>query len=362
MNNPQIVVLLGMHRSGTSLTASILQALGVDFGDDFIATNENNPKGYFENAAISRAHIRLNRLVKRRPFSAAGLVEYPQAFWHSHHALEFIDEVEMLVRKTLADINGIWGFKDPHTIKLLPLWQVVFERLGVTPVYILAIRHPTEVAASAVKRDHIDAGHGELLWIDQNVAALCNTGFKLAAVTDYQAWFSDPLPQARHLMDVLGLDQSRDDADLQEVLQERIDPGLHRQKHSGSAQLPFAEELYRQLLTATTGADPRQATEPLVSDYRSAKQLFDPVWRLLEQEYRLRLAKKEELELLLHEKNRELSETKQQLKKIEGITSTFLGSRSGILLYQYQMYRRRLFNKLPEGAPLVRLKRLLDER
>jgi len=76
----------------------------------------------------------------------------------------------------------------------------------------------------------------------------------------------------------------------------------------------------------------------------------------------LRLAKKEELELLLHEKNRELSETKQQLKKIEGITSTFLGSRSGILLYQYQVYRRRLLNKLPEGAPLVRLKRLLDER
>ena len=362
MVNPRIVVLLGMHRSGTSLTASILEALGVDFGSDFIPANENNPKGYFENAAITRAQVRFNRLVNRRPFTAAGLVDYPQGFEQSRQALEFVDELEMLVRKELECASGIWGYKDPHTIKLLPLWKTVFERLGVTPVYVLAVRHPSEVAASAAARDHIKADQGELLWLDQNVAALHHTGFDIPVVTDYAAWFADPLPQARRLMEVLGLVSQDDDAGLLAVLQDRIDSSLHRQKHSGSAQLPFAGELYQQLLAVSAGADPRQATESLVNRYRSAKHLFAPAWTLLETEYQRRLAKEQEIELLRHEKDAELGRMKRQLRKIEGIVDTFLGSRTGVLLYQYQVYRRRLFNKLPEGAPLVQLKRILDER
>lgn len=351
MTNPRIAVLLGMHRSGTSLTASILEALGVDFGSDFIPANESNPKGYFENAAITRAQIRLNRLLNRRPFTAAGLVDYPEQCWQSRQALEFIDEAEMLVRKELDRSSGIWGFKDPHTIKLLPLWKIVFERLGVTPVYMLAIRHPSEVAASAAKRDHIDPGQGELLWIDQNVAALDSTGFNIPVIVDYAAWFSDPVPQARRLMAALDLEWPDDDRELQAALGDRIEPGLHRQKHSGDAQLPFASELYQQLLAVSAGADLRQATESLVTRYRSAKQLFDPAWYLLEREYRLR-----------KEKERALQSVKHRLEEAKHITNAFTGTRSGALLQQYQMFRRRMSNQPAAGASLVRLQRILDEK
>ena len=351
MTNPRIVVLLGMHRSGTSLTASILEALGVDFGSDFIPANESNPKGYFENAAITRAQIRLNRLLNRRPFTAAGLVDYPEQCWQSRQALEFIDEAEMLVRKELERSSGIWGFKDPHTIKLLPLWEVVFERLGITPVYILAVRHPSEVAASAVKRDHIVPGHGELMWIDHNVAALYYSGFTISVVTDYAAWFSDPLSQARRIMKALGLEWSDDDADLQAVLDSRIDPQLHRQKHTGNAHSPFAQELYQQLQAIAAGADPRQATESLVTRYRSAKQLFDPALTLLESEFRLR-----------QEKEQELKKLKHRLEQIRRVTKTLTGTRSGALLQQYQGLRMRMSNQPADDAPLIRLQRILNKK
>jgi len=350
MTNPRIAVLLGMHRSGTSLTASILEALGVDFGNDFIPADEYNPNGYFENAAITRAQVRLNRLLNRRPFTAAGLVDYPQAFWKDRQALEFVDELEMLVRKALDNTRGIWGFKDPHTIKLLPLWQIVFERLGITPLYLLAVRHPAEVAASAVKRDHISAAQGELLWIDQNVAALHYTGFAIPVVTDYAAWFSDPLPQARRLMAALGLAWPDDDAGLRAALADRIDPALHRQKHNGCTQSPFARELYQQLLTVSMGADLRQATEAPVSYYRSAKQLFDPAWNLLEREYRIR-----------REKDRQLQILKYRLEQVKGVTDAVAGTRSGALLRRYQILRMRISNQPAESAPLVRLQRMLEE-
>lgn len=344
MTNPRIVVLLGMHRSGTSLTASILETLGVDFGSDFIPANESNPKGYFENTAITRAQVGLNRLINRRPFSAAGLVEYPQAFWQDRRALEFVDEMEMLVGKALEHASGLWGFKDPHTIKLLPLWRVVFERLGITPLYVLAVRHPAEVAASAVKRDHITAGQGELLWIDQNVAALYNTGFAIPVVTDYAAWFSDPLPQALRIMEALGLVWPGDDAQLRAALADRIDPGLYRQKHTGNAQLPFARELYQQLLAVSAGTDLRQATEPLVSRYRSAKQLFDPALALLEREGLLR------------------TEKDRQLQEVKRVTRALTATRSGALLQRYQILKMRLRNKPVAAALLVRLQRIVDEK
>ena len=350
MTNPRIVVLLGMHRSGTSLTASILEALGVDFGSDFIPANDNNPKGYFENAAITRAQVRLNRLLNRRPFTAAGLVDYPQQCWESRQALEFVDEAEMLVRRGLERSSGAWGFKDPHTIKLLPLWQVVFERCGITPVYILAVRHPSEVAASVAKRDHINHARGELMWCDHNVAALYGTGFNIPAVTDYVAWFSDPLPQARRIVDAVGLQWPDDDTQLRAQLDSRIDPGLHRQKYSGDVQSPFAGELYRQLLLASTGTDLRQATEALVTGYRSAKQLFDPALALLEREYRLH-----------REKDRELRAMNGRLEQVRRITNAFTATRSGALLQQYQMFRMRISNQSPAGAPLLRLKKALND-
>lgn len=360
MANPRVIVLLGMHRSGTSLTASILEALGVDFGSDYIPANENNPKGYFEDAAISRVHLRVNRMLNRRPFSPSGLLEYPQSFWRSRQAIECTDELEMLVCRQLERTSGIWGFKDPHTIKLLPLWQELFERLEITPVYILAVRHPSEVAASTVKRDHVTAGQGELLWIDQNIAALHNTAYNIAVVTDYATWFSDPLLQANRIIDALGLER-HDDADLQAILDNRIDPALHHLKNTGDTYLPYARELYGQLLSVIGGVDLVEATRPLVVRYQTAKSLFDPALEMLEREYQLRRKKDQELELLCIEKDREIHGLNRRINNIVQIVKVFLGSRTGIFTRQYQMARRRLFNKNPEGALLVKIERILDE-
>ena len=50
------VVVTGMHRSGTSLIASFLQALGVNLGDELIEADANNPHGYFEAKEVVRLH------------------------------------------------------------------------------------------------------------------------------------------------------------------------------------------------------------------------------------------------------------------------------------------------------------------
>jgi hypothetical protein len=53
------IVVLGMHRSGTSAFAGILHLLGFDFGDDLLKGNQFNRGGYWENRAIVRLNDQL---------------------------------------------------------------------------------------------------------------------------------------------------------------------------------------------------------------------------------------------------------------------------------------------------------------
>ena len=152
-------------------------------------------------------------------------------------------------------------------------------------------------------------------------------------------------------MDALGLVWPDDDAGLLAALHDRIDPGLHRQKHSGNARSPFAGEFYSQLLKASAGADLRQATEPLVNRYCSAKQLFAPAFSLLEKESRLHAEKRRELQIL-----------QERLEQARLIIHAFAATRSGALLQKYQMFRMRISNQSAAGAPLERLQRILDEK
>ena len=46
------IVVLGMHRSGTSVLMGVLSMLGVELGLNLMAPTEGNPRGYFENQSI----------------------------------------------------------------------------------------------------------------------------------------------------------------------------------------------------------------------------------------------------------------------------------------------------------------------
>jgi O-antigen biosynthesis protein len=53
------VVILGMHRSGTSALCGALHLMGVDFGNRLMPATDANAKGYSEHEEIVRAHDRL---------------------------------------------------------------------------------------------------------------------------------------------------------------------------------------------------------------------------------------------------------------------------------------------------------------
>ena len=132
-----------MHRSGTSLVASWLSALGVDMGRE-LPPDKGNPRGYFEDIGFLEFQRRV--LSQGCPPDDGG---HPDWGWTESEQLntetfkDFIREARSLVGLR-AEGRGLWGWKDPRTTLLLDFWDTLLDGA----YYIFVYRFPWDVADS----------------------------------------------------------------------------------------------------------------------------------------------------------------------------------------------------------------------
>lgn len=136
---PRALVLAGMHRSGTSLLASVVLRAGVDLGSAFLPPGRGNRRGHFEDLDFYSFH---QGCLERREI---GLFSVPDGWTGELTPGEEAEARELVARR--AD-KPLWGFKDPRTTLFLDAW----DRLLPDPLYLLLYRHPVEVALSLLRR------------------------------------------------------------------------------------------------------------------------------------------------------------------------------------------------------------------
>jgi hypothetical protein len=246
----RIVVLLGMHRAGTSVTMNVLNALGVPLSDDLMPATEFNAKGYFESMEISQVHDEILNAFGMLWSSSSITHPFPREWWRLPQVAPFKAKLVAIVQREFDKAGSLWGFKDPRTARLLPLWFEIIAELGLDPKYILVTRHPSDVAKSLFAREGVHPMHAELLWLDHNFDALFYTRGKLNGIVDYQLWFDDPIEQATYLLDRIGLSKPEN---LQAVVGEIVAPDLrHHAAVDRAFNLPYCSELYDALLRRDT--------------------------------------------------------------------------------------------------------------
>jgi tetratricopeptide (TPR) repeat protein len=200
----KVVVVLGMHRAGTSLCTRIVQQLGVDLGTPLLTPDFDNPDGYQEHKAIVDCHRALFEALHVE-WDTIRLIEPPQAaFWESEAARAVRDRMKRVVTEQLHAAGGVWAFKDPRTASFIPLWKAVFDDLGVEAVWVLSVRDPRAVAASLFSRNRLPLALGELLWLEHYLDALRHLGPDITGIVHYERWFSDPTNQIRVLASKIG--------------------------------------------------------------------------------------------------------------------------------------------------------------
>ncbi|MBE9143956.1 sulfotransferase [Planktothrix mougeotii] len=132
-------IITGMHRSGTSLTASILQSAGVHIGRNLLGADHVNIKGHFEN--IDFYHLHMN-ILDSQGASSAG--------WTLQDNLEikeeFVDRAKELIEQNA--LSAVWGWKEPRTTLFLEFWAKLLPEAK----FLLIFRSPWEVADSLYRR------------------------------------------------------------------------------------------------------------------------------------------------------------------------------------------------------------------
>ena len=140
-----VVVILGMRQAGASLVASLVDELGVELGDNRSSAGSNNFGESAEHADIRRVSDSIMRRLGRSESSPLGAAAFPDGWLEMPEIIEYGNQLLSILQRELSNTQKVFGFTNPNTTRLLPLWQSIFAELEIRPRYLLSIRHPAEV-------------------------------------------------------------------------------------------------------------------------------------------------------------------------------------------------------------------------
>ncbi len=226
------LLVLGMHRSGTSSFAGLAARLGAQLGGDLMPANEFNPRGYGEHRGVVAAHDQF--------LAAQGLA------WSGPCAeVDFGTEAALAARAALREVltrefaeAPLFAIKDPRLCRLLPLWRPLLEALGARPACVLVLRHPLEIAASLERRDGFPRSRSLLLFLEHALAAERDSRGLARSFVRYDELFADWRGVAKRVAAECGLLWPRDP----EAAAPEIEAFLSRDlRHHRAAEWPAGE-------------------------------------------------------------------------------------------------------------------------
>lgn len=175
------IVVLAMHRSGSSAVAGVLHYLGVDMGKGhFMPPSAKNPKGYFED----KRFVALNECILA---SVGGA-------WNVNVSREWIDyardKFDDEVRDLVSGRTGIWGWKDPRTVMTFPLYAPHLHNVE----FIVVARTEEAIAQSLQARNKIPLEQGLefAATYNQRIAELISEFAYPAYVVSYEGLIENP--------------------------------------------------------------------------------------------------------------------------------------------------------------------------
>ncbi len=186
------IIVLGMHRSGTSTVTRILNLMGAYFGPEGVATaaNQENPKGFWERRDLRELTDKALRMLDSDWNRVSG---FDLATLGDEQRSELEQEFRRLVER--LDAHRPWVLKDPRLCLLTPIWRSALE----APLFVHVHRCPIEVARSLETRNSLPLVHGVSLWEFYTRNALAASQGAPRVLISYTHLIAKPLEAARRL-------------------------------------------------------------------------------------------------------------------------------------------------------------------
>ncbi|HYW76125.1 MAG TPA: hypothetical protein VFA48_05820, partial [Gammaproteobacteria bacterium] len=255
------LIVLGMHRSGTSAVARVCNLLGVDLDPELMPAAEDNPTGFWEPREIVELHDSLLHAMGSSWDDPAPL---PVGWEHSPAAIQTASRVQEVLLESFAG-SSLWGIKDPRLCRLFPLWRPLLRQLGVSTKFLLVCREPVDTVASLRRRNGIATPKTALLWLRHVLGAEAASAASPRSVVVYERLLGDWQTTMRRVGADLGLSWKIAPEDADARVRAFLDTKL---AHRGQSQdeLPdhwvLSDEIravHQALIETSEGTGSRQA-------------------------------------------------------------------------------------------------------
>jgi glycosyltransferase involved in cell wall biosynthesis len=285
------VVVLGMHRSGTSALTQLLGRIGLALPATMMPASSDNPEGYFESLPIARFN---KRLLQSAGTHWRDYAPVPAA-WFADSAREAdVEEAISLIRTEFRDAPS-FVLKDPCLCRLMPLWSRAFGVLAVRWSAVLVIRRPSEVSKSLAARmsdtlatgaSVTSAAKSSLMWLRHLLDAERYTRDVPRQCVDHLDLIHHPIRTVMRLREGLSAAFGAISPSQVEAACKCIRPDLHRQRGSSAAcsygrdttamELPWTAEGWLEGLYCRARAlDPVDGQLGLIEEFGDTQDRLD---------------------------------------------------------------------------------------
>ncbi len=181
------ILILGMHRSGTSVLARICNLLGFDLGGKIMPPKSDNETGFWENEAVVSVHEQIFETIGA---SWDDMTPLPPNWRDNDEVLGLAEQLKSVCRSEFGDSDK-WCIKDPRSSRLLPIWIDLLDDMNVRPVAAVTFRNPLAVAESLAKRNRLPLNHSCLAWLRHNLEAIEHTSEIPRVFISYESLLED---------------------------------------------------------------------------------------------------------------------------------------------------------------------------
>jgi hypothetical protein len=185
--NRRALLIIGMHRSGTSALARVVNLLGATPPATIMEPGPDNERGFWESTPLVQFHERL-----------LGDLGSDWTDWRAIDPKWQTSDASQAFRTTLSELiesefgeSSTFVSKDPRMCLLLPLWLNTLSSMKIEPVAVLSLRSPSEVAKSLRKRDGFPLERAVVLWLRHMLEAEVATRGLPRAFVHYEALVTD---------------------------------------------------------------------------------------------------------------------------------------------------------------------------
>lgn len=181
------IIVLGMHRSGTSALTRVISLLGAELPKRVMGPHASNERGHWEPDQLVALHDRLLREIGSRWDDWRSWDTFPIGEDRLAH---YRTEIRSILEEEYDEAR-LFVLKDPRICRFVPLYDAILSEMGAAVSYVIPVRNPLAVIASLRQRDGMTDGFVALLWLRHVLDAEYATRGKSRFFTSYEELIAD---------------------------------------------------------------------------------------------------------------------------------------------------------------------------